>query len=132
MCVFFFSQDDIVDKRNWERVFSTNSFGVTFDAVPSWFERLKIVAEAVRCCLFIVRRTCTLMLPTPTLYFYSSFFLFSISERFFKQHITQMAPWEDVAVSEVVVSGRFKTTGSFQPVNQSRKVVNRLVEVPPI
>ena len=43
-----------------------------------------------------------------------------------------MAPWEDVAVSEVVVSGRFKTTGNFQPVNQSRKVVNRLVEVPPI
>ena len=71
---FFFSEDDIVVKRNWERVFSTNSFDVTFDAVPSWFEGLKIVAEAVRCCLFIVRRTCTLMPPTPTLYFYSRFF----------------------------------------------------------
>lgn len=68
---FFFSEDDIVDKRNWERVFSTNSFDVTFDAVPSWFEGLKIVAEAGRRCLFV---ECTLMLPTPTLYFYSSFF----------------------------------------------------------
>ena len=35
----------------------------------------------------------------------------------------------DVAANEVVVPERFKTVENFQPVNQSRRVVNRLREV---
>ena len=63
--------------------FATNSFDVTFDAVLSWFEGIKIVAaqhssliaEAVRRCFFIVRRTCTLGHPTLTLYISSGFLI---------------------------------------------------------
>ena len=35
----------------------------------------------------------------------------------------------DVAVSAVVVPGRFKTVENFQRISQSRRVVNRLREV---
>ena len=126
MCVllllFFFPRITQLTKATGSQ-FATNSFDVTFDAVLSWFVGIKIVAAqhssliagAVRRCLFIVCCTCTLHRhPTPTR-ISSSFF-----DSPFHSAFTQMKALKDVAVSEIVVFGRFKT-GKFSTCKSAPK-----------